>query len=434
MKTRGGGDWNEGETNDHRVLRFNRSFFVMLQDAHTGSTVACATIDAASARLSSVSLSQGVGQGSRVSRISLPQSSPRSVIAVGVNGVMTETEADKYSSITYASAYSNASAGATIRHSERGDGLDVDPFYGIAPAYPANPYWYLGQEPQRDIAGWQAMTQGKIVLDESVVRECFGDLETRRPDGISRHELSRFYSQFVETFPEASARLKRQALTYLQRFVVEESLEPPPVLEDLPQDFRGRRPIGIWTPEGQQKQDIVSRYHDSGSHGGGGGIEEPRSAHSGGGVVVGPGMVFRSDSSCGSSAVNSLLPHWAAPEPMDSRGWRDVEEGQAGQSFLREGDTQLPDPTSIYAGPHSRLQKRLRPAGAKPVIGLQVTSHVPRSVAQADDLVDCNFIRQGEAGYLNPTVCPKDRLVAVDGRDIEMAPLKTLVLHVKRAP
>ena len=422
MKTRRGVDWSgfpNGETNDHRVLRFNRPFFLMLQDAHTGSTVACATIDAASARLSPVSPNP------------LSQSSPRSVIAVGVSGVMAETEADKYSSITYASAYSNASAEATIRHGQQGHRLDVDPFYGIACAYPVNPYWYLGQEPQRDIAGWKAMTLGEIVLDESVVRECFGDLETRRPEGISRHELSRFYSQFVETFPEASARLKRRALAYLQRFVVEQSLESPPVLEDLPQDFRGRRPIGIWTPEGQQRQDIVSRYQDSGCHGGGGVRKEPRSAHGGGGVVVGPGMVFRSDSSCGSSADNSLLPR---REPTDSRGWRDVEEGQAGQSFMREGETQLPDPTCSYTGPHSRLQKRLRPAGAKPVIGLEVTSHVPRSVAQADDLVDCNFIRQGEAGYLNPTVCPEDRLVAIDGWDIEMAPLKTLVLHVKRAP
>jgi hypothetical protein len=51
--------------------------------------------------------------------------------------------------------------------------------------------------------------------------------------------------------------------------------------------------------------------------------------------------------------------------------------------------------------------------------GLEVTERPPHQVVAVDDLVDSNFLTQGQNGYSNPSVSIGDRILAVDGRPAE---------------
>jgi len=55
-----------------------------------------------------------------------------------------------------------------------------------------------------------------------------------------------------------------------------------------------------------------------------------------------------------------------------------------------------------------------------------VTEVPPHFVKQVNDLVDRNFVRHDQPGYRNPKIVPGDRILQIDGRDAEHAPLDAL--------
>ena len=58
--------------------------------------------------------------------------------------------------------------------------------------------------------------------------------------------------------------------------------------------------------------------------------------------------------------------------------------------------------------------------------GLEVTTQPPHRVVAVDDLVDVNFVPQGQHGYTNPEVRPGDYILSVDGQAAENASLQQL--------
>ena len=90
--------------------------------------------------------------------------------------------------------------------------------------------------------------------------------------------------------------LKRHVLAYLQRFLVEREIVPPPPLLNLPTDYRGRHPIGIWSPDKQplaSNQATILR-------------EEQALGQIPANGLVGPGMVYDSTSSINSTFFHTL--------------------------------------------------------------------------------------------------------------------------------
>ena len=60
------------------------------------------------------------------------------------------------------------------------------------------------------------------------------------------------------------------------------------------------------------------------------------------------------------------------------------------------------------------VHARFRPTGH--YAGLQVTTQPPHRVVAVDDLMDANFVRQGERGYLNQEVRAGDYILSIDGQ------------------
>ncbi|MGB1597128.1 MAG: hypothetical protein ACPIOQ_30490, partial [Promethearchaeia archaeon] len=58
--------------------------------------------------------------------------------------------------------------------------------------------------------------------------------------------------------------------------------------------------------------------------------------------------------------------------------------------------------------------------------GLEVTTQPPHRVVAVDDLVDVNFVPQGQHRYTNPEVRPGDYILSVDGQAAENASLQQL--------
>jgi parallel beta-helix repeat protein len=56
-------------------------------------------------------------------------------------------------------------------------------------------------------------------------------------------------------------------------------------------------------------------------------------------------------------------------------------------------------------------------------VGLVVTRDAPHEVLEVADLLDPNGVMQGEPGYSNPVILAGDRLVAIDGVEVEMMPI-----------
>ena len=50
-------------------------------------------------------------------------------------------------------------------------------------------------------------------------------------------------------------------------------------------------------------------------------------------------------------------------------------------------------------------------------MGLDLSYHHPHVVLQVEDLVDVNFVVQGQPGYANEAVCVGDLILRVDGSD-----------------
>ena len=75
---------------------------------------------------------------------------------------------------------------------------------------------------------------------------------------------------------------------------------------------------------------------------------------------------------------------------------------------------------------HEQIEKELAVTEEGGFVGLQVTEVPPHFVKQVNDLVDRNFVRHDQPGYRNPKIVPGDRILQVDGRDAEHAPLDEL--------
>ena len=59
-------------------------------------------------------------------------------------------------------------------------------------------------------------------------------------------------------------------------------------------------------------------------------------------------------------------------------------------------------------------------------VGLSVTTRPPHAVVSVIDLYDKNFVKQGEPGYINPTIMPGDSILEVDGTPAEHVPVDKL--------
>ena len=75
---------------------------------------------------------------------------------------------------------------------------------------------------------------------------------------------------------------------------------------------------------------------------------------------------------------------------------------------------------------HEQIEKELAVTEEGGFVGLQVTEVPPHFVKQVNDLVDRNFVRHDQPGYRNPKIVPGDRILQIDGRDAEHAPLDAL--------
>ena len=73
-------------------------------------------------------------------------------------------------------------------------------------------------------------------------------------------------------------------------------------------------------------------------------------------------------------------------------------------------------PASAQALPEFILHSEKEPEPEKAYLGLQVTDRLPHAITAVDDVVDENFVRQGDPGYANPTIHVGDLILQVDGR------------------
>lgn len=57
-------------------------------------------------------------------------------------------------------------------------------------------------------------------------------------------------------------------------------------------------------------------------------------------------------------------------------------------------------------------------------VGLVITREAPHRVMEVADMCDGNGVMQGDEGYSNPAVMAGDRLISIDGVDVEMRPIQ----------
>ena len=126
-----------------------------------------------------------------------------------------------------------------------------------------------------------------------------------------------------------------------------------------------------------------------------------------------------------SSAGTSMMATVASSQPRGS-----YTSSHAGSSALAAGgmtprgqQSMTPRAAADNAAAGRGSEARGEGGGLPGSVGLVVTRDPPHRVLEVADLLDANGVMQGEPGYSNPMLQAGDRLVAIDGIQVEMMPI-----------